>query len=159
MQSLLFCSGENQLHSHAIQVFIVSWPYKVASKNFSSSCPHQKMPKNNVNQNEARKAAKADKARFSLCLLLLHFCLHCIARWLEDQCKEIERCHGECKTREVYKVIRISSTEMATLTESCVKDERGNEQDWYRLVCQKFPQFHQCHWNALSSELRSVVTK
>src|ERR1700733_9163342 len=39
--------------------------------------------------NEVRKAARADKAK-----------------WLECQCNEVEKYHGECKTREMHKMIR-----------------------------------------------------
>ncbi len=38
--------------------------------------------------NEVRKSARADKAK-----------------WLEDQCKHIQLCHGEYRTREMYKMI------------------------------------------------------
>lgn len=39
--------------------------------------------------NEVRKASRSDKAK-----------------WLEKQCEDVEKYYGECKTREVYKMIR-----------------------------------------------------
>lgn len=37
------------------------------------------------------------------------------ARCLEDHCKEIERHHEECKTRELYKMIAFVATESGNL--------------------------------------------
>jgi hypothetical protein len=57
--------------------------------------------------NEVRKAARADKAR-----------------WLEDQCKDIERYYGECKTRQVYKMIRYINRKWQP-RQRAVRDENG----------------------------------
>lgn len=57
--------------------------------------------------NEVRIASRLDKAR-----------------WLEQQCEDIERYHGECRTREVYKLIKnINKKWQPRLT--AIKDDNG----------------------------------
>ena len=57
--------------------------------------------------NEVRKAARADKAK-----------------WLEDQCRNIEQYYGEYKSREVYKLIKNLNRKWQPRLAS-IKDENG----------------------------------
>ena len=56
---------------------------------------------------EVRKAARADKAK-----------------WLEDQCRNIEQYYGEYKSREVYKLIKNLNRKWQPRLAS-IKDENG----------------------------------